>query len=126
MPVRSLNSSVFKWPDLQTVQQSVVAWANEVGRSRPEISQIGYFGSYARGDWGVASDLDIVVILSRSEQKFGQRALDLDTTGFPVPVDIMVYTRDEWIKLIARGGRFSRVVEHEVRWVYDRRKHSAR
>jgi len=63
MPVRSLSSSVLRWPDRLAVDQAVRAWAKEKAEERKEILQIGYFGSYARGDWGVGSDLDIIIIL---------------------------------------------------------------
>lgn len=47
MPVRSLNSSVFKWTDLRTVEAAVRAWAKEAVSAHPEIMRLGYFGSYA-------------------------------------------------------------------------------
>ncbi len=61
MPVRSLNSSVLKWPSRKTVDRAVRSWTAEQVQQRPEIVRLGYFGSYARGDWGVGSDLDLIV-----------------------------------------------------------------
>ena len=63
MPVRLLSSSVLKWPDAQTVDRAVRQWAAKVVRSRTDVLRIGYFGSYARGDWGVGSDLDLVILV---------------------------------------------------------------
>lgn len=63
MPVRSLDSSVLRWPDATTVHQAVCRWAREAARTRPEVLRVGYFGSYARGDWGVGSDLDLYLRL---------------------------------------------------------------
>lgn len=51
MPVRSLSSSVFKWPDKATVERAVQLWAEKVAAQRKDVLRIGYFGSYARGDW---------------------------------------------------------------------------
>lgn len=59
MPVKSLHSSVRTWPDVRTVDRAVRQWASEVGQSRKDVLRIGYFGSYAQGDWGVGSDLDL-------------------------------------------------------------------
>ena len=70
MPVRSLNSPVLKWPDAQTVVQALEGWAEKVTRDRPEVVRIGFFGSYARGDWGVGSDLDLLFIVAESDQPF--------------------------------------------------------
>lgn len=58
MPVRSLNSSVLRWPDPDSVVKAVRRWAKKYGENKPEVERIGYFGSYARGDAGVGSDLD--------------------------------------------------------------------
>ena len=63
MPVRSLNTPVLKWPDKNTVDQAVRSWSIEQALRRPELKRIGYFGSYARGDWGVGSDLDLIAVL---------------------------------------------------------------
>lgn len=57
--------------------------------------QIGYFGSYARGDWGVSSDPDLVIILESSEQPFERRSAEWDTTELPAPADVLVYTKGE-------------------------------
>lgn len=36
--------------------------AERVAGVRKDVLQIGYFGSYARDDWGVGRDLDLIVI----------------------------------------------------------------
>lgn len=118
MPVRSLNSSVLKWPDAEMVDRAVRSWAEKIVQSRKEILQIGYFGSYARGDWGVGSDLDLIVILESSDQPFEKRTLTWNTRELPVPVDLLVYTGEEWKKLGQEGRRFYQTVMKEAIWVY--------
>lgn len=54
MPVRSLNSSVLRWPDARAVEAALQHWAKTTAQTHPEVLRIGYFGSYARGDWGWA------------------------------------------------------------------------
>lgn len=120
MPVKSLRSSVFKWPDADTVDQAVRAWAEQVARTHEDVWRIGYFGSYARGNWGVGSDLDLVVIVDHSDQPFERRALSLDTLQLPVPADVLVYTRTEWDALAREKGRFFRTLAGETVWVYQR------
>lgn len=79
---------------------------------------MGYFGSYARGDWGVGSDLDVVLLLSACSDPPLRRALAYDTvTGFPVPVDLLVYTVDEWRQMEAGEGAFARRMVAEVVWI---------
>ncbi|MBI5286660.1 MAG: nucleotidyltransferase domain-containing protein [Deltaproteobacteria bacterium] len=120
MPVRSLNLSVFTWPDASTVDQAVRRWAEEVVRTRRDVERIGYFGSYARGDWGVGSDLDLIIIVKYSNLSFERRAIEWDATGLPVPVETLVYTEEEWRLLGQGGGRFYQTVMREVVWVWER------
>lgn len=120
MPTRSLNSSVLKWPDRSTVEAAARRWAaGEAGR-RPELVRLGYFGSYARGDWGVGSDLDLVAIVSASDSPFARRSLTWDLSGLPVPADLLVYTDTEWRGLIDQGSRFARMLQSDVVWVFAR------
>lgn len=118
MPVRSLTSSVLRWPDAGVVDRAARAWAVELTCQRSDVLGIAYIGSYARGDWGVGSDLDLVVVVEKGEAPFWKRALELDLGGFPVPTEGMVYTAGEWRTLAAERGRFFRAVEREAVWVY--------
>ncbi len=68
MPVRSWSSPVLTWPGPEAVRAALRAWSDELTRSRPQVVRVGYFGSYARGDWGVGSDLDVVLLLSRLQR----------------------------------------------------------
>lgn len=79
--------------------------------------QIGYFGSYARGDLGVGSDLDLIVIVESSSMPMERRAAEWDTTELPVPADLLIYTKDEWQNMRSQE-RFGRTVVQEAVWVY--------
>ncbi|MEK7408533.1 MAG: nucleotidyltransferase domain-containing protein, partial [Acidobacteriota bacterium] len=92
MPVRSLSTSVLRWPDAAAVDRAVRQWVPKVLAQKPEVIRIGYFGSYARGDWGVGSDLDLVVVVDHAEKRFERRAVDWDATELPVPADVLIYT----------------------------------
>ena len=101
MPVRSSSSAIVKWPDADTVGRAVRRWADDLGRKATGVVAVGYFGSYARGDWGVGSDVDVVVILEHAAESFERRAARWDATRLPVPADVLVYTRAEWVGLAA-------------------------
>lgn len=118
MPVRSLDSSVLRWPDREAVDHAVRAWADEVAGSDPRVVRVGYFGSYARGDWGVGSDVDLVVILDRSDEPFSRRAAAYDPGRLPVPADLLVYTSAEWDRMAGEGG-LPRTVGRDVVWVFE-------
>jgi len=95
----------------------VRAWAREMARRHPGVLRIGYFGSYARGDWGVGSDLDIVAVVEHTDRPFHHRTRDWDTESLPVPVDLLVYTAEEWARLTAPGGGMEGPAREMV-WVY--------
>ena len=118
MPVRSLSSSVFAWPNAQTVDHALRQWAERLVRTRADVRRIGYLGSYARGDWGVGSDLDLIIIVRESDQPFERRAAAWDVTELPVPTDVLVYTEEEW-RSLPRQGRFYLTVIREGIWVWE-------
>ena len=80
--------------------------------------RIGYFGSYARGDWGVGSDVDVVLIVDAVAGPFESRSRAWDLTGLPVPADLLVYTAGEWEAM--KGSRFGLQLRKETCWIYTR------
>ncbi len=96
MPVRLLHSAVFKWPDRVTVLSAAREWALQLKARDPNVAHVWCIGSYARGDWGVGSDLDLVVILGESSLDRFERYDTYLPPGQPVPVDLWVYTAAEW------------------------------
>ena len=89
----------------------------EVGH-HPELVRLGYFGSYARGDWGVGSDLDLIAIVRDTDTPFERRALTWDLNALPIPAELVVYTQKEWEKLMREHSRFADTLSREAVWVY--------
>lgn len=121
MPVKSSSIRVFTWPDRETVDRAVRAWATAAAAAHPEVLRIGYFGSYARGDWGVGSDVDLVLVVTHCGKPWHERRSDWDTLHLPVPVDVLVYTEAELAAMRAAGRRMAAVLDLETVWVYERR-----
>ena len=114
----SWTSSARTWPGRDTVDRVVRSWATTLaqGHPQPPIRYIGYFGSYARGDWGFGSDVDLIVIVEEDSTPWMLRPLRYDTLTLPVPADLLVYTVAEWEKI--RQEPFGRQIVREVVWVY--------
>jgi predicted nucleotidyltransferase len=109
---------VLKWPEPQKVVQALKQWVEKLVKTRTDIARIGYFGSFARGDWGVGSDLDIVIIVDHTDESFEMRPSRFDTLELPVSTDILVYTWEEW--KMNHQKKFFQTLENEAVWVYRR------
>lgn len=120
MPVRSLSSRVLVWPSRARVEKALREWAVLQAASRPELLRVGLFGSYARGDWGVGSDLDLVLIVRTCSQPWERRAASWDTLSLPVSVDAVVYTPEEWDELVQRRSSLPQTVSRDIVWVFER------
>jgi len=121
MPARLLNSSVFVWPSRDEVDRAARARATGVARRVPHLQRLGCFGSYARGDHGVGSDLDLVAIVAMSDRAFVDRGREWDLTTLPVPAEILVHTAAEWETLQATGGHMARALAEETVWIVGER-----
>ncbi|MCP4247965.1 MAG: nucleotidyltransferase domain-containing protein [bacterium] len=77
------------------------------------MEQVLCVGSYARNDWGVGSDLDLIVVLSGTTMSSVQRHAQYAPEGLPVQADLWVYTRDEWDALAKRAPQLRCRLDNE-------------
>jgi predicted nucleotidyltransferase len=77
------------------VEQALAKWAKRTAAEDVRLQRVGYFGSYARGDYTPASDLDVLVIVSSSQFPRHRRALEFDLREVPVGCEVFVYTTEE-------------------------------
>lgn len=104
---------MLSWPDRATVEGALRAWGQQEIPLHAGVVRFGYFGSYARGDWGVGSDIDLIALVVNSSETFERRALTWELTRLPVPTQLLVYTADEWERLLKEDGRFARTLQRE-------------
>lgn len=106
MPVRSLNSAVLKWPDREEVLSRAGKLASRAAGSDSSIKMIIAYGSITEPQrWGVGSDLDLILVVAETDRPFIERSGYYDFGSPGVPVDMTVYTVEEFQKL--RGKRRS-------------------
>lgn len=115
MPVRSLRSSVLRWPGRAEVLQARAAWAQRL--ELPGLVAVGAFGSYARGEAGIGSDLDVLVIVEETALPFERRMAQLPLEELPVPAEALIYTGEEWERLGERSPRLAETLRRETVWV---------
>jgi len=90
--------------------------ASEVERIIGEITcrlqayqarKVVLFGSYARGDYTAASDIDLIVV-KETDRPFLERIVEVldvcELPGSPVVIDPLVYTPAEFSKMVADGN----------------------
>jgi predicted nucleotidyltransferase len=85
-----------------------------------KVKHIFLFGSYATGNTHKDSDIDLVVVLDEPgmagyyEQRLKQRQrvskLFYDIRQ-NIPMDFLVYTNDEWAKLLSLNSSFTREIK---------------
>jgi len=78
------------------------------------------FGSYAYGRPGAGSDVDLLVVVEESPlDPFSRDARAYRALAeIPVPVDVQVYTREEFERRASLPVSFERTVRHKGRIVY--------
>lgn len=117
MPVTSSTTSVKRWPTPDQVPRALRDWADIQAAARPDLVALACFGSHARGNTGFGSGLDLVAIIRKSELPRLERNRDWPCERLPVPIDLLVYTVDEWERMRRKGGRFARMMDEEAVWV---------
>ena len=122
MPVRSLNSSIIKWPNKEQVMLAAKNWAGLQANTHPHLVQLGVFGSYATNTWGVGSDLDLIAIICDSDidasTSFEQRGITWQTELLPVPAEIIVYTQSEFKNRLVKNDKFAKEVLKQAVWIF--------
>lgn len=116
-PVTSSNSRVHIWPSRAEVILGLRQWVERQRARHPELARIGYFGSLTDGvRYGFGSDADVIAVVTHSDREhWYERPLDFeDPDEVPVPVDLFVYTEDEFAHILARGDLFARDMENVV------------
>lgn len=105
-----------------TPAQAQTALNEAVRRLAAAFSPVAiyHFGSSVPGGSDSPNDLDLLVVVERSEEGFferGARAYSL-MFGLGVPVDVQVYTREEFEPRARRPVSFERSVATDGRVVY--------
>ena len=94
--------------DPRRVVSRLKSLALKLAKRRPEVEEVRLFGSFATGEAGARSDADLLIVLSQDKRRMMER-LDEFILAFaeaPVPVDVLVYTREELARASAQGNRF--------------------
>ena len=90
-----MNSVVVKSVDEALIRRCMDEYASRLFSAHAEVEEVIVFGSFAEGCYGPGSDLDIFIALSTSDKPVHERIPELLPDGFPVPLDLFPFTREE-------------------------------
>jgi predicted nucleotidyltransferase len=76
---------------LKALENLIQEWTQQ----HPELERVILFGSFARGDYFPGSDVDVLLILEKSDQSLLNRIREFLPSHFPVDIDVFPYTKDE-------------------------------
>ncbi len=106
---QKLSHSVrIRYFDKKLVEESLRGYLKEMEEKHPEVERVLLFGSFVRNECVPGSDIDLLVILSESEESFLERIPRFLPSRFPVGVDVFPYTAEEVEKMMREGNFFIR------------------
>jgi len=84
-------------------------------RTTIHAERVWLFGSQARGNAGIDSDIDLLAVVPDSSVSRYQRAVAArrELAAFNIPMDIVVMTHDEWEKEIKAPCSLASTVTRE-------------
>jgi predicted nucleotidyltransferase len=94
---RSYNSVRVFWLDRTLLERNILRAVGRLSAGCPEVQRVILFGSVAESRHAVSSDVDILIILKESKERFLDRPSRFKDffKEVGVGVDLFVYTQDE-------------------------------
>jgi len=117
MREKSSNSVKVVFADKANVLRLSKDYAESIKRTPREVERVGFFGSYANDTYGPASDVDLPVIVRRSDKRFLDVILDYLAENLSVSCDVFPYTNDEIEKMRQDHIPWIRHVLREAVWL---------
>jgi predicted nucleotidyltransferase len=106
-----------------TLEEAIVKRLRGLG-----VQRVVLFGSHAWGQPGTDSDVDLLVVLDEEDtpkdsaeraalhQRVARRLRDVERD---VPIDLIVYTRPMYQKLLERDSMFARTIQTQGQVLYE-------
>ena len=103
------------WDEVEPELARIVEHLASYGAERVVL-----YGSYARGDFNVDSDVDLLILKETNERFIDRIASALAVTGARIPVEPIVYTPEEIEEMRARRSGLLADAEREGNVLYER------
>ena len=89
--------------------------ARHIHAEHPQVASIRVFGSIARGDHVVTSDVDVLILVDGDvpDDPIERARLFYPYFDLPIGVDLLVWTTEAWAQQLRVGNEFVRRVRQE-------------
>jgi uncharacterized protein len=104
-------SARVRYAEPEPIRKAVRDYVRDLRSEHPEILSIRWFGSWVRGDAVVGSDVDLCIIVDRSDKPRRDRMMDFLPRVFPVGIDLFVYTTAEFDALRTEHPSMRRAID---------------
>jgi predicted nucleotidyltransferase len=115
--------SELRWPDnfINRKSNKIVKRFINLIIKKFNLNKIIIFGSFARGDYHTGSDLDLIIVGEFKERFIDRigKIIELNDSG--LEIDVMVYTEEEFQKMIKERRPFIEQALEEGIVVYKKR-----
>ncbi len=109
-----MSSVVVKSADRERIARAVQDYVARLRAEHPEVRRVIWFGSWVTGRPRPGSDVDLCVIVASSDKPRRERMVEYLPVGFPVGVDLFVYTEEEWERLKHEAPTWYAVIESGI------------
>lgn len=100
------SSARTRFVDHDDVLEIARGTARRIAAAHPEVLRILLFGSFARGDYGARSDLDLLIVLKESDKPASERLGDFLQYVPAYPTDMFPVTEAEIAARLQEGDPF--------------------
>lgn len=92
--VRLLSSVKIFWPDKEAIDLALREYLDAL-RDKKEVLAVYLCGSWAKGNYTAASDMDLLVVIKQDTRSPRERIPSYLPARFPVSLDLFIYTEAE-------------------------------
>lgn len=119
---KSYHSVKIEYFDKRRVSKSLDKFVKDLSQKNPEIEKIIVFGSFVRDECVPGSDIDLLIVLNKSNKDFLGRIPKYMPVKFPIGIDVFPYTSEEIKKMLDEGNFFLKKAFNEGKAIFNRSK----
>ena len=85
--------------DEDKLRKKIKEIVQEIKAEHTEVKEVILFGSFSKGDFTPYSDIDIAIVIDKTDKKFIERNDDFIDYFIDIPFDVnlVIYTSDEFL-----------------------------